>query len=130
MIPINKDNISIFTTSEGQVFGFHQLNLEVAQLENLNSPETQEELVEWSLSKNIETLSGNLDQKVTQIILNVTQICNLHCTYCAAGGDGTYGDPVKIISVEKTLPQIRFFIEKLSPNETFYINFLGGEPLL
>ncbi len=64
------------------------------------------------------------------LTLNVTQLCNLHCHYCAAGGDGTYGDPVQQISVEKTLPQIKLLMDRLSSGGTFNITFLGGEPLL
>lgn len=67
---------------------------------------------------------------ITSLTLNVTQLCNLHCTYCAAGGDGTYGDPIARISIEKTLPQIDFFLKKLSESQTFHLTFLGGEPLL
>jgi uncharacterized protein len=68
--------------------------------------------------------------KIRTLILNVTQICNLKCTYCAAGGDGSYGSPQTKINVEKTLPQIKFFLERVPEGETFRIKFLGGEPLL
>lgn len=77
-----------------------------------------------------ETTPQQSQQKVTSLTINITQLCNLHCTYCAAGGDGTYGDPVAKISIEKTLPQIQYFLEKLSQGENFKVTFLGGEPLL
>lgn len=89
----------------------------------------ENELKEWS-EKMIPLPPKNISYKVKSINLNVTQICNLHCTYCAAGGDGTYGNPVRQISVEKTLPQLKFFINKLAPGDRFHISFLGGEPLL
>lgn len=92
--------------------------------------EAYSSLEAWQSDVNENTTTKTLGSKVTSITLNVTQLCNLHCTYCAAGGDGTYGDPVARISVEKTLPQIEFFIEKLHSDDYFQITFLGGEPLL
>ncbi len=85
---------------------------------------------EWLHENNPDVQSGSVPFGIRSLTLNVTQICNLHCTYCAAGGDGTYGDAVKRISIEKTLPQIKFFMEKLSPGQSFHISFIGGEPLL
>lgn len=85
---------------------------------------------DWNNEIAAETKSGKLDFGIRSLTINVTQICNLHCTYCAAGGDGSYGDPIKKISIEKTLPQIQFFVEKLSEGQSFHISFLGGEPLL
>ena len=32
--------------------------------------------------------------------------------------------------MEKTIPQLRFLLQKLSPGESFQITYLGGEPLL
>lgn len=89
------------------------------------------ELVAWSQDLPRPSLEKNKTKfKAKSLNINVTQICNLKCTYCAAGGDGTYGDPVKRIEIEKTLPQLSYFISKLDPSEHFHISFLGGEPLL
>lgn len=93
-------------------------------------PEVLAEIKEWNQKINHEEKALITPSKIKSVNINVTQICNLHCTYCAAGGDGTYGDPVKQISIEKTLPQLKFFMEKLSPGDRFHISFLGGEPLL
>ncbi|MEK6774391.1 MAG: radical SAM protein [Bdellovibrionota bacterium] len=131
---------------------FHAKNLEVAEISeelwnhlvpsNLrsslpieigNSTENNEVLQaaeEWLKEENPEVKSGAVEFGIRNLTINVTQICNLHCTYCAAGGDGTYGDPVKKISIEKTLPQVKFFMEKLTEGQSFHISFLGGEPLL
>ncbi len=144
----HKDIIA-FKTGGSLPVALHARNLEVAELSNeawesmsvvdLASSNPMTELVEneasqtlklWNLEQNSETKSGQLSFGIRSITLNVTQICNLHCTYCAAGGDGTFGDPQTKISVEKTLPQIKFLLEKIPVGESFHITFLGGEPLL
>jgi uncharacterized protein len=130
------ENVLAIRTPSGRVVGFHSNNLEVARLSNeswsaLTGADEQEaisQLKEWNEQK-LEKKEKQKNQ-IRSITINVTQVCNLHCTYCAAGGDGSFGDPVKKISVEKTLPQIRFFLEKLPTGSEFRITFLGGEPLL
>ncbi len=130
---------------------FHALNLEVAEIseelwndliptnykaslpveiKSTANEETLQAVEGWLKEINPDVKSGSLEFGIRSLTINVTQICNLHCTYCAAGGDGSYGDPVKKISVKKTLPQIQFFMDKLGEGEQFHISFLGGEPLL
>ncbi len=87
-------------------------------------------LREWSAETPEPPNLPSSSKKVQSITLNVTQICNLHCTYCAAGGDGTFGNPIKKVSIEKTLPQLAHFMERLEPGDLFHVNFLGGEPTL
>lgn len=130
-------DIIAFRTPEGPILGFHARNLEVAELSeqawrNLaasNDNDIQTELNQWS-EQPIAFRRPELPAKIRSLNINVTQVCNLQCVYCAAGGDGTYGDPIKRISVEKTLPQLKWFFEKLSADDKFSITFLGGEPLL
>lgn len=93
------------------------------------SSEALRELEEWNDQPASPDATSNAFG-IRSLTINVTQICNLHCTYCAAGGDGTYGDPIKKISIERTLPQIRFFLDQVPAGEHFHIAFLGGEPLL
>lgn len=127
------------------ITAFHGRNLEVAEiteeafnhmsdisLQNPISKSTAnfEPLELWNNEFNPDVKSGKVEYGIRSLTLNVTQICNLKCTYCAAGGDGTYGDPVNKINVEKTLPQLQFFIERCKPNTTFNLSFIGGEPLL
>lgn len=136
---------------EAQIVGFHARNLEVAEVSqdlfnqmspidvsmgmipendlNLSSQEAQQ-LEAWDAEENPEVKNGKLGFGIRSITLNVTQICNLKCHYCAAGGDGTYGDPVTRISIEKTLPQLKFLIEKVPTGKKFHISFVGGEPFL
>lgn len=100
------------------------------QIDPLSRTSAVNELMDWQNYENPEVGSGTLGLGIKSLTINVTQICNLHCTYCAAGGDGSFGDPIKKISVEKTLPQIEFFMNRLQPGDRFHISFLGGEPLL
>lgn len=119
---------------------FHARNLQVAEISEEAwsgigalspvSMEAYKDLVEWNETENPQATSDRTEFKIRSLTLNVTQICNLHCTYCAAGGDGTFGDPIKKIAVEKTLPQIQFFLDQIPNGGTFHIAFLGGEPLL
>jgi uncharacterized protein len=137
----------IFALKQGdQVIGFHGRNLEVAalseeawqSLELRQNPDQltadlQEALTDleaWNTEENPLARDSSNQFGIRAITLNVNQICNLHCVYCAAGGNGTYGDPIKKISIEKTLPQLKWLIEKTPSGEKFSINFLGGEPLL
>jgi uncharacterized protein len=137
----------IFAIRQGdQVVGFHGRNLEVAALseeawQSLELRQQPEQLSEdlrealadlqtWNSEENPLARDSSSQFGIRTLTLNVNQICNLQCVYCAAGGNGTYGDPVKKISIEKTLPQLKWLIEKTLAGEKFSINFLGGEPLL
>lgn len=135
-----QDDIVAFKKPGQAAVAFHARNLEVAAIseelwnemaapsELLSS--ARESLKAWQQEISPEVKSGKIEFGIRSLTLNVTQICNLHCTYCAAGGDGSFGDPVKKISIEKTLPQLKFFLAKLKDNSSFHITFLGGEPLL
>ncbi|HRO67378.1 MAG TPA: radical SAM protein, partial [Pseudobdellovibrionaceae bacterium] len=145
----HKDILAIRAHGTAVPVAFHARNLEVAEISSeawnalapiaisesslktgvLNT-EAGLDLEAWNES-NSEDVSEDSNQfGIRSLTLNVTQICNLHCTYCAAGGDGTYGDPVTRISIEKTLPQLKFFLDQVPAGEGFHIAFLGGEPLL
>lgn len=100
---------------------------------------TSAELLSWSDSITLEHPSGpsmnhNLSTQIQTLTINVTQVCNLGCTYCAAGGDGTYGSKVKVPDLELVYAQVRTALD-LSANDrtvprSFTVTFLGGEPLL
>ncbi len=144
---------SFLGTGPDAFIGFQSESLEVARLtpevfrgltkvslassvipqtfESSLSSEDSSELKTWNDEVPVvETKKAKTQFKAKSLNINVTQICNLKCTYCAAGGDGSYGDPVKRIEIEKTLPQLSYFISKLDKGERFHISFLGGEPLL
>ncbi len=128
------DNIICFETQEGKTLGFNTDSLEVAELspsmaqailtKNYGEDHLQE-LADWARETGPDPVNST---DLRSIVINVTQICNLHCTYCSAGGDGTYGDAVAKISIEKTLPQLKYLFDRVG--DSLHINFLGGEPLL
>lgn len=131
-------DIIAFREGQDAPMAFHARNLEVAnisealwnQLDQGTDPVIQSQIEAWETENSPDVINATSEQKIRKLILNVTQICNLKCTYCAAGGDGSYGSPQTRINVEKTLPQIKFFLNKVPEGETFSIKFLGGEPLL
>lgn len=132
-------DIFAFESRPGHWLGYHARNLEVAILspeswealvKPLDNPEAFSQLKAWDQEVNPQVKSGRMTQSVRSLTLNVNQICNLHCSYCAAGGDGTFGDPVVKMAMDKTLPQLGFFLNKVPAGEKFRITFLGGEPLL
>jgi uncharacterized protein len=92
--------------------------------------EIREELSAWSASKSSSAVDVDAGREIRSITINVAQVCNLGCTYCAAGGDGTYGERVKAIDLSSTERQIRHLMSSVRPGETFRITFLGGEPLV
>ncbi len=143
------EDIIAVQTHDG-ITAYHGRNLEVAEIsqevfENMApislgsnqipvfemaDDEASKYLSLWQSEFNADVKSGKVDFGIKSLTLNVTQICNLKCTYCAAGGDGTYGDPVTRLQIEKTLPQLKFFLEKLPNGSHFNLSFVGGEPFL
>lgn len=146
--------IIAFKAEDESITAFHGYNMEVAEISpesfaqmtpvllttgdipDVKLPANSEEnkafeaLNVWNSEENLNAKNGKLDFGIRALTINVNQICNLKCLYCAAGGDGTYGQPSSKISIEKTLPQLKFFLDQLKPNQKFKITFIGGEPLL
>jgi uncharacterized protein len=100
-----------------------------AGTENFPSEKISKEVMAWLAEPTpIEkTISAGAPFHLS---INVTQVCNLHCTYCAAGGDGTYGSPIKRMDIEKTIPQLKRLFESDGNWTGIQIVFLGGEALL
>lgn len=143
-----------FKAEDNSITAFHAVNLEVAEISpesfaqmapvsvtsgeipsvklpvNDEEKEVFEALNEWNSEVNENAKNGRIEFGIRSLTLNINQVCNLKCLYCAAGGDGTYGQPSTQISIEKTLPQLNFFLRKLNPGSKFTISFVGGEPLL
>jgi len=142
----HKDIVAFRRKEDDAPLAFHARNLELAEISeelwqsmtssalssnsSTSSASEIEELEDWHLESNPEVRSGHVELGIRSLTINVTQICNLKCTYCAAGGDGTYGQAQAKISVEKTIPQLKYFLDKVPSGGAFRITFLGGEPLL
>lgn len=132
-------DIVAFKREQGAPLAFHARNLEIAEISEETwqamaaeaaPSEAFQALNDWETENSPEVKSGKVSVGIRSLTINVTQICNLKCTYCAAGGDGTYGSAQTKINVEKTLPQLKFFLERVPEGGRFNITFLGGEPLL
>lgn len=132
------ENVLAMKTATGKVVGFHALNLQVAELDpsvwdaidTASTIEAQTELKQWNDERDAAVTDGHVASKIRQLTINVAQICNLKCTYCAAGGDGTYGSATKKIDVSKATDQLDMLLHDVKNGESFQVNFLGGEPLI
>ena len=124
-------NLEVASLSEEAWTTLSPMSLLEAQAQSLpQSSAALNDLLAWEASNSTEISEDTNRFGVRSLVINITQICNLHCDYCAAGGDGTYGDPITKISIEKTIPQLKFFLSQVPKGERFHISFLGGEPLL
>lgn len=129
-----KDIVAI--KKDGEIWGFHSKNLQMAQLDPVaweafhhNTPtsaEAREELSQWNMESDSSVEDDRLKQKATTFVVNITQICNLRCTYCAAGGDGTYGDKKGKVDVRIIEPQIVQRLKALSAEKLFTSIFLAA----
>lgn len=128
LVTLSKPQLAVFNSPElGFGFAFDPIRLELIETPlELNSL-VQEELADWQNGQNTSTFSN---QNLRALTLNVTQICNLKCLYCAAGGDGTYGQPQKRADIQKVTPQLLRLLDLLTAGQNFRLTFSGGEPLL
>lgn len=102
------------------------LNQDWSGLSEEDQNELLSELVEWTLP---QSHLQKLD--LTTLTVNVTQVCNLKCLYCAAGGDGTYGQAQKRILIEQALPRLHALMDQVAQGaKQLRVSFSGGEPLL
>jgi len=76
-------------------------------------------------------LTFYLKNRLCQLILQVTQNCNLRCSYCTYSGlYKTRTHSSDSMSVEVAEKAIDFFIKRAKDSKTVTISFYGGEPLL
>lgn len=80
----------------------------------------------------VNNLDGLLDQGCQQLILEVTEECNLRCRYCIYGDDTknfrNFGN--KRMSFDTAKKAIDFFGEHADKEHDLIVSFYGGEPLL
>jgi len=81
---------------------------------------------------NYHDLKEILNSKLEQLILNVTESCNLNCEYCVYSGhyifERTHSN--KKMPFEVAKKAINFFFERNKKSEFVAVTFYGGEPLL
>lgn len=81
----------------------------------------------------IRTLSEVLNRRIDRIVLQVTQGCNLRCSYCIYSENsnlGTRSHSSKAMDIETAKKAVDFFFERSMDNDMPAIGFYGGEPLL
>ena len=75
---------------------------------------------------------SDLETRLQQLILNVSERCNMRCTYCVYSGkfkyERTHGD--KLMSIEVARSAIEYFLNRTIKSKLISISFYGGEPLL
>ena len=133
-------NVIAIQTDRGNLVGLHAHNLEVARLDQqawdaLQCPspanaEAQAEILEWDHQENPQTRDADMPQQVRALTINIAQVCNLKCSYCAAGGDGSYGSNVKHVDIEKLKSQVKMLLADVPSGDRFKFMLLGGEPLV
>lgn len=147
-------DILALKTERGSLLGFHPRNIEIAELDELvwdqmipveiassefaNPTAAFADLEEWNADSDPETQDLLQAKSVRYYSVNIAQICNLKCTYCAADGDGTYGSKTQKVDTSRVENQLRSILNSLlketdtksSEQIPFEIRFLGGEPLL
>lgn len=133
-------NILGLRTQSGKILGFHVRNLHVAELspavwnvlsQDLRAQsEERMELEAWNQEIDPRVVDADIPQLVRSLMVNVVQVCNLKCVYCAAGGDGSFGNASKHVDIETIQDQIRSLLHDIPNGGEFSLTFFGGEPLL
>lgn len=85
-----------------------------------------------SLFMSKESLRKSLDTEISQLILGVTERCNLRCKYCTYSGHYTdYRSHGTLdMSEEVAYKSIDFFLKNNKDSKHSFITFYGGEPTL
>ncbi|MCM1083956.1 MAG: Cys-rich peptide radical SAM maturase CcpM [Clostridium sp.] len=92
--------------------------LQINNIEKIYHPET-------------DYLEHHLDKRVAQLILQVTQQCNLRCEYCVYSGNyynRTHN--AQRMNWDTAKDAIDFFINHSRESKEVVISFYGGEPIL
>ena len=76
-------------------------------------------------------LTHLLQHRIRDVILQVTQNCNLRCGYCTYGGNyKNRTHSLKTMNFELAKKAIDFGVERSQESSDFVVSFYGGEPLL
>ena len=102
------------TSKKLQLYGFCRDNM-LTEIENPAS----------------EHIDYYLHNQMTQLVLQVTQQCNLRCSYCVYSGkynNRTHTN--KNMTLETAKKAVDFLITNSKDSKKVYVGFYGGEPLL
>ncbi len=82
----------------------------------------------------IDTIEDALDSRMEHLVLQVTQSCNLTCSYCPYAnrteGKIQRNHTSKCMTFETARKSVDFFLEHSSDRKKNVISFYGGEPLI
>ncbi len=78
-------------------------------------------------SETVEDITGERDDSLYRLVLNVTNKCNLDCKYCYAEG-GNYLSSECMMDISTAKSAVDIFYKKYKKIQS--IQFFGGEPLL
>jgi uncharacterized protein len=69
---------------------------------------------------------------LSQLILNLTEQCNMRCDYCPYSGNSKTErkHSNKRMTLETARKAVDFFVHRCKPQTNVYVTFYGGEPLL
>ncbi|MFT4045970.1 MAG: quinohemoprotein amine dehydrogenase maturation protein [Solimonas sp.] len=73
------------------------------------------------------------DYPLQALVLNITNLCNLGCTYCYEFGADKIATPAgkpKYMSLDTARQSVDFLLEQSRGRKTVHITFFGGETLL
>lgn len=148
---MNSPNIHLFSTSEH--FYFYDVNKNDIVMISEQAYEALDNELEDNILPEISTLKQQgylksdrvkyqensvtpyleayLENKLNQVVLQVTQSCNLRCEYCVYSGAYQNRTHTQLQMSESTAKKaIDFLISHSSDTSTLMISFYGGEPLL
>nr|WP_162990785.1 Cys-rich peptide radical SAM maturase CcpM [Maliibacterium massiliense] len=129
---------TVFAVPDGQYDEFKRV--ESGELPPEESPVVrhyqQFGLLQPNVVRRIENPSTNIlehlaDRRLSQLILQVTQQCNLRCAYCAFSGwyEGRQ-HANKWMAWETAKKAMDFYLDHIEEQENIRVGFYGGEPLL
>lgn len=127
---IERKNSVLFETSDGVVFYEKLTNsFYSGSLEHLRSLQEKVESIDYKPTFESESLRSQKGKKLEGLVINVTESCNLGCSYCIYSGDykNERRNGAKNMDPETARKAIDFFMQ--NPEDPALISFYGGEPL-
>ena len=129
ILSVNKEEYKAFTRLEKR--------LTTRDDESLLARYKEQGFLQESLLKEIEhpatpSISFQLKKHVKQLTMQVTQSCNLRCSYCAYGGnyDNQRTHSKKTMDLDMMRDCVDFLVEHSRGVDEAVIGFYGGEPFL
>jgi len=86
-----------------------------------------------STAQNLPIIKEVLDKKLSVLILNVTENCNLRCKYCIYSGsykNRRKHNNINDMPISIAKKSVDFFVKHNKESSSKQISFYGGEPLL